>query len=173
MGWIAGATIGAAFSLAATAALAAPSMGDRDTPTSVVVASYAAISGPAGTPRDFERLRALCLPDVRFVMVSRGPDGAASVQTLNFDEFAKGFGDFLQGRAFYEREVRQQVEGFAEVATVISTYESAGALAGAPFARGLNSYQLVRTGDGWRIQSLLWEDESPGAPLPGRYLPRR
>lgn len=152
--------------LLATGAAAAPE-DDRASPESVVAASYQAISGPAGAKRDFARLEAISMPDMRFIMVTRG--GAARVMSMA--EFEAAFTQMMADRPFFESGIRQQTEGFGEVATVLSTYESRDAPGNAPFARGLNSYQLVKTGDGWRIQSLFWQDEAPDSPLPAKYLP--
>lgn len=144
---------------------------DRATPESVVAASYQAISGPAGAKRDFARIAAICTPDVRFVMVTYVPHNSSSTRSMNLGEFEQAYDQMMEGRAFYETGVRQQVEGFGDVATVLSTYESRDAPAAAPFARGLNSYLLVKSADGWRIQTIFWENEAPGVTLPAKYLP--
>jgi len=144
---------------------------DRATPESVVTASYEAISGPAGAKRDFARLEAISTAGVRFVMVTRNADGGTSTQSMNMAEFEAAYDQMMAGRAFYETGLRQQVEGFGDVATVLSTYESRDAPGAAPFARGLNSYLLVKSSDGWRIQTIFWENEAPGVTLPAKYLP--
>ncbi|MCB9610104.1 MAG: hypothetical protein H6829_07055 [Planctomycetes bacterium] len=40
-----------------------------------------------------------------------------------------------------------------------------------PFARGINSLQLVWDGDRWLIMAILWDQEIPESPIPDRYLP--
>ena len=39
-----------------------------------------------------------------------------------------------------------------------------------PFARGINSIQLVKAQGRWWIASLIWEDEREGLALPEKYL---
>jgi hypothetical protein len=59
------------------------------------------------------------------------------------------------------------------MAQVFSTYESRHALADAkPFARGINSIQLLKDGGRYWIVDVYWDAERPGFPLPARYLPR-
>jgi hypothetical protein len=144
---------------------------DRATTDSVVAASYQAISGPAGAKRDFARLEAISTPDARFVMVTRQPASGTQIRAMNLQEFEKAYAEVVGDSAFYETGTHNQTEGFGDVATVLSTYESRDAPDATPFNRGLNSYQLVRGTDGWRIQTIFWEDEAPEAPLPPKYLP--
>lgn len=158
----------AAVLLASTLVAAAPA-GDRSSTDRVLDAAYQSISGPAGAQRDWGRFRAVAAPDARFILVTRDPTGAVNVQSMNIDQFIQGFTEFLNGRAFYERDVYRHSEGFGDVATVLSTYESREDPRGKAVARGLNSFQLVKTGDGWRIQTIFWEDENPSASLPAKY----
>jgi hypothetical protein len=54
-----------------------------------------------------------------------------------------------------------------------STYESRRiATDSIPFARGINSIQLVNDGQRWWILTILWEAERPGNTIPDRYLRR-
>ena len=158
-----------AVALASTSAMADPAT-DRATPESVVAASYLAISGPAGAKRDFARLEAIAAADVRFVMVTREPGGGTATRSMGIQDFEKAYEEVIGGRAFFESELSHRSEGFGDVMTVLSTYESRDAPGNVPFARGLNSYQLVKGTDGWRIQTIFWEDEAPNDPLPGKYL---
>jgi len=160
----------AAVFAAATNAYADPAQ-DCATVDSVVTASYQAISAPAGAKRDFARLEAIFAPEGRLIMITRGPNGSTATRIMSVPEFEKAYIDFVGPRGFFETDRYRQAEGFGDVATVLSSYESREATDGKPFARGLNSYQLVKSADGWRIQTLLWEDESAQAPLPAKYLP--
>lgn len=160
-----------AAALASAASARAEPAQDRATPESVVAASYRAISGPAGAKRDFARLEAISTPDVRFVMVTRQPGGGTAIRAMTMAEFEKAYAEVVGDSAFYETGTHSQSEGFGDVVTVLSTYESRDAPDAKPFTRGLNSYQLVKGADGWRIQTIFWEDEAPEAPLPAKYLP--
>jgi hypothetical protein len=54
---------------------------------------------------------------------------------------------------------------------VWSTYESRHAAGDAkPFARGVNSIQIVHAQGRYWLASVLWDDERPGLTLPQKYL---
>ncbi len=54
---------------------------------------------------------------------------------------------------------------------VFSTYESRRAKADEkPFARGINSIQLMQHGGRWWIVTVMWDSERPDNPIPAKYL---
>ena len=74
---------------------------------------------------------------------------------------------------FFERSLHNEVEAFGNLVQVWSTYESRHAAAdAAPFARGINSFQLVKDGERYWVVQILWDSEKPGSPIPERYLGR-
>ena len=164
--FIAGALAAAA--LAPGPDVADPS-GDRRTPDSVVDSVYQVMSGAAGVARPWWRLREIAAPDARFIEVTRAADGA-NVHSMTTDQFIERSAARLNGRAYFEVDCYRLKAPFADVATVISYYETRTAAGAAPVARGLNSFQLIRTADGWRIEKLLWEDEAASAAAPAGYL---
>jgi hypothetical protein len=36
--------------------------------------------------------------------------------------------------------------------------------------RGVNSFQLVKTPQGWKVSSIIWDVESPRLKIPDYYL---
>jgi len=36
--------------------------------------------------------------------------------------------------------------------------------------RGVNSFQLVKTPQGWKVSSIIWDIESPKLKIPDYYL---
>jgi len=72
--------------------------------------------------------------------------------------------------AFYESETARRAEIFGNIAHVFSTCESRRGPGEKPFARGINSFQLVKTGSGWKVMTILWDAEREGNPLPEKYL---
>jgi hypothetical protein len=72
---------------------------------------------------------------------------------------------------FREAETGEITEIFGQVAHRFSTYEKEGLDLGKPLAgRGIISTQFVMTPAGWRISSMVWDDERPGLTIPPRYL---
>lgn len=155
----------------ALAQVSPPNPADVASPDAIVAAANALISGPAGKPRDWNRFRSLCRPDAHFTMMVLGDKGAASPSTYDLTGFVAGFTQFLGDNAFFENDAFRRVDGFGHVAHVLSIYESRrDPKDKKPFARGMNSFQLVNDGKrGW-IVNLLWEDESLSHPIPAKYL---
>ena len=73
---------------------------------------------------------------------------------------------------FYERSIHNDIEQFGNIVQVWSTYESRHATGDpTPFARGINSFQLLKDGDRYWVVNIFWDAESPTNPIPAKYLP--
>jgi hypothetical protein len=161
---------------AAPEAVAQPATGPRasDTasPEAIVTALYDVISGPAGQARDWDRFRGLFAPGARLIPAAPRQDGSVPV-ALSPDDYIKRANDALL-KGFFEREVSKKVDGFGTILHVFSTYESKRAATDEkPFARGINSIQLMQHGGRWWIVSVLWDQERPDNPIPPKYLEGR
>ncbi len=144
---------------------------DRDTAEidALIDTLYSTVSGPAGTRRDWTRLTRLHAPGARLHVTRAGADGALSVDSLDFDAFVALHEARFAERDFYEREIAREVAGFGGVRHVWSTFEARRHPDDkSPYARGVNSLQLARTADGWRLLSATWDFETPDRPLPAR-----
>jgi hypothetical protein len=141
---------------------------DGDSIDSAVRACYDVISGPAGT-RDWARFRSLFADGARLIPIRTSPQGSVPA-VMTPEEYEKRAGANFEKSAFYESEVAHRVETFGNIAHVFSTYESRRAPGDKPFARGINSFQLVKTGTGWKIMTILWDSEREGNALPEKYL---
>lgn len=155
--------------LAAVSVLTPFSMAsDTDSIDHAIHAVYDVISGPAG-PRDWTRFHSLFADGARLIPIRVTPEGSAAV-VMTPDDYEKRAGASFEKTAFYESEVARRVETFGDIAHVFSTYESRRAPGEKPFARGINSFQLVKTTSGWKIMTILWDSEREGNPLPEKYL---
>jgi len=143
---------------------------DFSTIDGVISALYDVISGPPG-PRNWDRFRDLFAEQGRLVATGQRPDGSLAVRHMTPDEYIERSGPTLEGRGFFEREVARRLEAFGPIAHAFSTYESRREADGAPFARGINSIQLLKDGDRWYILSVFWANETETNPLPEKYLP--
>jgi hypothetical protein len=159
-----------ALALLSMMALAAPLArpADTDSVDSVVQAVYSAISGPAGA-RDWARFRGLFADGARLISM-RVTDGSAAPNVMTPDDYAVRARPNFEKNAFYESEVARKVETFGNIAHVFSTYESRHAPGEKPFARGINSFQLVKEGKAWKVMTILWDAEREGNPIPEKYL---
>lgn len=140
---------------------------DVNSVDAIVQATYEAISGPAAT-RDWKRFRSLFLPEARFTKAGKGEDGKDFVVTWNLEDFiARATGIFAK-EGFYESPLVSEPERFGNMAEVLSSYESRHAPGEKPFARGVNSFELVYDGQRWWVLSITWDSERADNPLPSK-----
>src|SRR6202041_846553 len=129
---------------------AAKNAGDVDTVDHLLASLYDVVSGPAGQ-RDWDRFRALFLPDGR--VVSLVPESAATKDVparkgdaifLTPDMFAQQNDPYFKTHGFFERSIANRVEEFGDLIEVWSTSELRDAKDDAqPFSRGIDSFQIV------------------------------
>ncbi len=136
----------------------------------IVAAVYDAISGPAGQKRDWDRFRSLFAPGARLIpVVQAGETRAARV--LSVEDYIARSSPLLEKNGFFEREIAMKLERFGDIAHRFSTYESRRkADDPAPFARGINSFQLMNDAKRWWIVTIFWEAEGPDRPIPPEFL---
>jgi cell pole-organizing protein PopZ len=165
----------AATTAAITAAAPVPARpADVATVDGIVAALYDVISGTAGQPRDWDRMRSLFAPEGRLMAVGARPEGAYALRAMSVDDYITRNSKAFATMGFFEREAARSTETFGQIVHVFSTYESRHARGDAePFQRGINSIQLVNDGKRWWIVNVLWRAEDASLRLPERYLPRR
>jgi hypothetical protein len=153
------------------AAAARPS--DVESLDAIIGSLYDVISGPAKAPRDWDRFRSLFAPGARLMPINRRPGIPAEARVLSPDDYVERTSKVFEQTGFFEAEVARRVETFAGLTHVWSTYESRRAADDqTPFARGINSIQLLNDGTRWWIVTVFWESERPDQPIPQMYLPR-
>jgi hypothetical protein len=135
---------------------------------SILAALYSVISGPAGE-RDWNRFRSLFLPQAQLTSATKRPDGTWRIHPMGVEDYVKGAGDYFAQHAFFESPIVSRVQAFGNVSQVFSSYESRHALGEAPFARGINSFQLLYDGHRWWVVSILWDEERSDNPLPKEF----
>jgi hypothetical protein len=136
----------------------------------IIAALYDVISGPAGKPRDWNRMHSLFAPEAGMRVVGVRPDGSMVTRYMTVDDYIGRSGPLFEKEAFYEREAARTTEQFGQIAHVFSTYESRHDTKGEPFQRGINSIQLYNDGHRWWIANLVWRGEDAKLKLPERYL---
>ncbi len=148
--------------------------GDVDSVEHIVAAVYDVISGPAGQARNWDRMRSLFVPDARLIPIRPAGDRThADVLVLTVDGYIARSSGTLTTKGFFERSIHNQVEAFGDLVQVWSTYESRRGLTDAtPFARGINSFQILKDGERYWVVGIMWDSERPGSPIPERYLGR-
>jgi len=139
---------------------------------STVAALYEVISGPAGAPRNWNRMRALFAPEARLSMIVPQNNGSYALRPMTVEDYISRNMSTFSANGFYEREIARRTEAFGQLVHVFSTYELLRAPHDTkPFMRGMNSIQLVHDGKRWWIANLVWRAEDAHLTLPERYLP--
>ena len=143
---------------------------DVGTIEGIVKASYEAISGGVGAPRDWGRDRTLFDPQSRSVAVEVDPKtGAITTKAKSEQDFADEADAWMVKNGFTERELAHVIKRYGNVATVLSSYEGKTA-AGKVVSRGVNIFQLYFDGKRWWILSMVWDEERPNNPIPQELL---
>lgn len=164
--------IGAGGAGAMPASTAKPS--DVESVDAIIAALYDVISGPAGQKRDWDRFRSLFAPGARLIPTGRRPDGSQNMRVLTPQDYADMSGPGLERNGFFEREIGRETAAFGAITHVFSAYDSKRTAADAqPFARGINSIQVMNDGKRWWIVTVFWDSERPDNQIPGKYLNKR
>jgi hypothetical protein len=139
----------------------------------IVAALYESLSGPACQHRDWDRYRGLFAPGGRAIPKVANSDGTFGIRAETPDEYVATVKGSMEDFGFFEKEVSHVGESFNGIVHRFSTYESRrGANDATPFARGINSFQLLNDGKRWWIVTVFWAGERPDARIPDIYLKR-
>lgn len=140
----------------------------------ILKALYASISGEKGEPRDWDRFRYLFIKEARLMPSGKDQAGKLGYNIFSPNGYATMAGDWLEENGFYEIEISREVVEYGSLVHAYSTYESYNSKKDeAPFARGINSIQLMNDGNRWWIISIYWLAETEDLPLPKEYLPKK
>ena len=145
---------------------------DVKSPEAIINAVYNVISGGKGQARDWDRMRSLFVPDARLIPSRANGAGHSDVIFLTVDGYIERGSGRMMSDGFFERSIYNEMQQFGNIVQVWSTYESRhNADDAAPFARGINSFQLLKDGDRYWVVNIFWDSESPTKPIPAKYLP--
>lgn len=135
----------------------------------LIAAFYEVISFEEGGSPDWERMRTLFSQHARITRIT--PEGTDYYDVDAFQEMAKEALELGLYTRFYEAEVRRDQRIFGGLAHILSAYETKQTPhSREPFARGVNSLQLIREDEGWKVLSLCWDEERVDNPLALRNL---
>lgn len=141
---------------------------DTSSIDAILKSLYDVISGPPG-PRDWEKFKSLFIPEAHLIFSGKDKEGKSIHRAMSPAEYQQRAGDFFLKEGFFENAVSNKVDQFGTVAQVFSTYESRHEKGEKPFARGINSIQLLNDGTRWWVVSILWDSERPDNPIPPKY----
>lgn len=138
---------------------------DRDAVAAVIDTFFSAFVSGAAAVRGAELLRQVLLPEAVIVRACGLEPVSYTVET------------FIQPRVellaagrlhdFRERAVTTRIDVFGDIAQAWCWYDKSWSEDGqAHHEHGMKTIQLIRTGAGWRISALAWDDERPGLTVP-------
>jgi hypothetical protein len=144
---------------------------DVASPDAILAATYDVISGPATQERDWDRFRSLFYPGAQLIPTKPKQEGGLSATFVTPEGYIDRAGPYFKKNGFFEREIGRRTERWGNIMQVFSTYESRhDPKDPAPFARGINSFQLFFDGTRWWIMTIYWAEETPQTPLPPEFL---
>jgi hypothetical protein len=118
---------------------------------------YAVISFEEGEEPDWPGLERIFSRHARITRLT--PEGADYLDPGSFLAMTRNFLDIGAYTSFFEFEIAHRIERFGDIAQVWSLYETRrNKDAREALGRGVNSIQLVREGDDWRVLGLLWDE---------------
>jgi len=133
----------------------------------VVKALYQRVSFEAGKNVDWDRVKAMFIPEA--VIVLRTSRTAMTV--FDRDGFVRDFVRFiteakLEDRAFEETILAIKTQETGEVARATVHYAARIPSAGRPAQQGIDVFLLMKRDGAWRIVSIVNEIVRPGVPVP-------
>lgn len=140
----------------------------------ILAALYEVISGEKGVKRDWARFKNLFIKDAQLMPSGQNKAGKVGYRVLTPQGYVDNAGKSLEKNGFFEVEISRQTEEYGSLVHAFSTYESYHSKAeDQPFARGINSIQLMNDGERWWVVSIYWLGETEALPLPKDYLSKK
>lgn len=156
---------------AAATPTAAAAPADVKSVDAILSALYDVISGPAGQARDWNRFRSLFVAGARLIPLAQKKEGGYETHVLSPDDYVTRAQGAFDKQGFFEHEISRRTHRWSHIVEVFSVYESRHAADEAkPFARGINSIQLMYDGGRWWVVTIMWQAETPQNQLPARLL---
>lgn len=136
--------------------------------TKAVADAYQAICFKPGQKPDYEGIKKCFTPGATLISFR---DDSMQVFSINqFVDYYKMFVDSNKISSFYEEEIKGTTDQFGRVAQRMSAYKTYINTMDSVTERGVNSFQTVKTPQGWKVSSIIWDVESASLKIPDQYL---
>lgn len=133
-----------------------------------VADAYRIISFKTGEQPKYDSVKYFFMPQAQFFNFRND-----TLETFTIDQFVKVYRSFIESNhinSFYEIELKGNTDQFGRIAQRISTYATYINTMDTATERGVNSFQLVKTNEGWKVTSIIWDVESAKNKIPDYYL---
>ena len=142
---------------------------EKEAIKAVAMAAYNGLSFDEGGKPDYEMLRSAFMDSAIFRSYRTD-----SAQVFTIEKYMVDYRGAVESGAFKairEKEIWGQTQVFGKVAHRFSTYVLHVNDMNTIVERGVNSMQLVKTEEGWKINSITYDTEKEGQAIPAIYLP--
>ena len=130
--------------------------------------AYKCISFKQGEKLNYSEIKNYFMPQAQFFNFRND-----TLEFLTLDQFSNAFEGFIKENninSFYEEEITGTTDQFGRIAQRMSTYKTYVNTMDSVAERGVNSFQLIKTPQGWKVSSIIWDVESPKLKIPEYYL---
>lgn len=140
---------------------------------STIETLYAVISGEKGEARNWELFKYLFHADAKLIPSGKTRQEGSGARYMSAEQYIESSEKWLVENGFFEKEINRVENTFGSITHLFSTYESYRSEKDKePFARGINSIQLLNDGTRWWIINIYWAQENEENPIPEKYLPK-
>ena len=107
---------------------------------------------------DWASVQKICIPEI--IIIKKTGLNEIVYNLANFIEPRKEILSDGTLTNFQEQELHEETLVIGHIAHRRSRYQKSGNLSGRSFTEtGTKLFQFIKTNDGWRISSLVWEDD--------------
>lgn len=130
--------------------------------------AYKSLGFSAGSQPAFDSIQYAFIPQAQLINFI-----ADTAQILSIGDFVKAYKNYVETskvQSFKEEEIYGRTDQYGKIAQRISSYRTYINRTDMPAERGVNSFQLIKTKNGWKVSSIIWDIESKNLPIPRTYL---
>ena len=133
--------------------------------------AYAAISFKDGEKPHYDSIKYYFIPQAQLINFIED-----TAQILSINDFVRAFKAYVDSskiQIFNEQEIYGRTDEFGNIAQRISSYKTYINSLDIVKERGVNSFQLIKTPQGWKVSSIIWDVEKSSKPIPDYYLGKK
>ena len=130
--------------------------------------AYAAISFKSGQQLAYDSIQYYFIPQAQLINYI-----SDTAQILSIHDFVRSYKNYVETtkiNSFREEELYGRTDQFGKIAQRISTYRTYINSNDIVKERGVNSFQLIKTPQGWKVSGIIWDIEKTGLSIPNVYL---
>lgn len=133
--------------------------------------AYASISFNSGEKPRYDSIKDYFIPQAQLINFIED-----TAQILSINDFVSAFKAYVDSskiQIFKEQEIYGRTDQFGNIAQRISSYKTYINSVDIVKERGVNSFQLIKTPQGWKVSSIIWNVEKSGLSIPDYYLGKK